>query len=369
MAPPRGGAAVGEMHVVVDVAHYPFLVSLGDYVSRRYGVRSPLTLLRMRRDLLEYAVKRLSEAVKRGRVGCVKDTEKAVIGHHAAVMIAAALGDRWLASRLALAEAEHSYSHLLEEEEEVVGAIGGLLGVGLRPERPCLRQPLGLLNGVPIYREYCLSITMPSYLRAARRLLGDPAWKPINLPVRGGRVYLDKRRAARVLKEVIQSRIEERVRGMMPLRLPDDMSWVLEEARSLLSEARRPRRGRGGRVSVPKGVVDPDAFPPCMAGLYEALRRGENLSHHARFAIATFLLNIGMGVDEVVDLFRNTPDFNERIARYQVEHLAGMRGSGKKYKTYSCEKMKTLGLCTGDCGTRSPLQAYYRRLASKLRGK
>jgi len=314
-------------------------------------------------------VERLREAARRGRVSCVKETEKAVIGHHAAVMLAAALGDRWLASRLALAEAEHSYSHLLEEEEPVLEAVARLLGVGLRLEAECLKQPLGILNGVMIYREYCLSVSMPSYFKTARRLLGDPSWKPINLPVRLGRVYLDKRRAARLVKEAVQARIEERIKSMMPLKLPEKLSWALEEAKKVLEEARRPRRWRsgGGRAPVPKGVVVPEAFPPCMSALYEALRRGENLSHHARFAIATFLLNIGMSVDEVVDLFRNTPDFNERIARYQVEHLAGLRGSGKKYRTYSCEKMKTLGLCTADCGTRSPIQAYYRRLAAAAR--
>ena len=66
-------------------------------------------------------------------------------------------------------------------------------------------------------------------------------------------------------------------------------------------------------------------------------------------------------------MFRNMPDFNEKITRYQVEHLAGLRGSGKRYRTYSCEKMKSLGLCKADCGTRSPIQAYYRILSRMVK--
>ncbi|MDW8011110.1 MAG: hypothetical protein RMH84_05920, partial [Sulfolobales archaeon] len=54
------------------------------------------------------------------------------------------------------------------------------------------------------------------------------------------------------------------------------------------------------------------------------------------------------------------------IARYQVEHLAGLRGSGKRYRTYSCEKMKSLGLCVAECSTRTPLQ-YYRRAVRELK--
>ena len=90
--------------------------------------------------------------------------------------------------------------------------------------------------------------------------------------------------------------------------------------------------------------------------------KGEHLTHHQRFALATFLLNIGMDIEDVLNIFRNLPDFNERIARYQVEHLAGIRGGRKKYLVYSCEKMRTLGLCNSSCDVKNPLVFYWRTL-------
>jgi DNA primase large subunit len=42
------------------------------------------------------------------------------------------------------------------------------------------------------------------------------------------------------------------------------------------------------------------------------------------------------------------PDFNEKIARYQVEHIAGLRGSRTRYKPPSCQTMRSLGLCVED---------------------
>ncbi len=108
-------------------------------------------------------------------------------------------------------------------------------------------------------------------------------------------------------------------------------------------------------------------FPPCIKHLIAELKQGKHLSHHERFAVATFLINIGTDVEYVLNLMRYSPDFNEKIARYQVEHLAGLRGARKKYLVYSCDKMKSLGICVAECGTKNPLQYYFRELR-KLRG-
>ena len=88
----------------------------------------------------------------------------------------------------------------------------------------------------------------------------------------------------------------------------------------------------------------------------------------------TCVVNIGHGVDEVLALFRTSPDFNERVARYQVEHLAGLRGSRVKYLPYKCANMRSLGLCADPegrvCGRVShPLQYYIRRARGARRGE
>lgn len=68
---------------------------------------------------------------------------------------------------------------------------------------------------------------------------------------------------------------------------------------------------------------------------------------------------------DVVNLFRSSADFNERMTRYQVEHIAGDRGSRTKYKPPTCETLKTHGLCPGPdqlCRRiRHPLSYYSRK--------
>jgi len=353
---------------VVDARRYPYFVDAVALVRRRYGV-DPVLLAERLRWPLEAGLRRLGEAVRRGRApepaaGVVEE----VLSFLYAALLAAASGSRWLVSRLALAEAERAYSMLRVEPDSTVAVVARLSGLrSLRYSPGLYREPVAVVNGVPVYREYNFSLTLVEYVSAASRLLGDAAWKPVNLPVRRGLVYLDKQRLARLAKEKLMSYIEERVAGLAAEvdleRLRSIASGELEKLREL----ERPRlRGAGGRVKLPEGVIVEEAFPPCMAEILARARRGEHLSHHERFAIATFMLNIGADVDTVVDVFRSMPDFNEKITRYQVEHLAGLRGSGKKYRTYSCEKMRTLGLCKADCGTRSPVQAYYRRLRQAL---
>jgi DNA primase large subunit len=140
--------------------------------------------------------------------------------------------------------------------------------------------------------------------------------------------------------------------------VPERLKPLLEKVKAKL--AKRASKGPVGRA---RGLV-PEALPPCVKAIYSKALQGENLSHQERFALATFLLNVGLDVEQVLEVFRNMPDYNERIARYQVEHLAGLRGSQKKYSPPSCRTMVSWGLCPGreECKRNHPLSEYYRRL-------
>ena len=100
-------------------------------------------------------------------------------------------------------------------------------------------------------------------------------------------------------------------------------------------------------------------LPPCIKKALELLNNNENLPHSARFMLATYMLSIGKSVDEVILLFQNAPDYNEKITRYQVEHLAGIKGSQIKYSVPTCSKLANENLCyaTNDCnGITNPVQ-------------
>jgi len=349
----------------VDARLFPYFVDPDRVARSRYGVPA-LEVLSRNKGLQEQGFERLRLALRRARVPKPRErVEEEVLGFYAAALLAYHSGNRWAVSRLALAEAERSYAALLALPDEALAAVARLAGIGSMYFSPrAYSEPIAVSGLTPLYRVYGFVVRFTDYVTYARRLLGDDNWKPVNLPVRGGRVYLDKQRAARLAKEAIDVYVERRIiqLGSSLSELPAPLAELLDKVREAAAEATRARRHVAGLPRLPKGLVVEEAFPPCIRDIYERARRGEHLSHHERFAIATFLLNIGADVDTVVDVFRNMPDFKERITRYQVEHLAGLRGSGKKYSTYSCEKMKTLGLCRADCGTKNPVQAYYRNL-------
>jgi DNA primase large subunit len=61
--------------------------------------------------------------------------------------------------------------------------------------------------------------------------------------------------------------------------------------------------------------------------------------------LGTFLLSKGQSVEQIAPLFKNAPDYNERVTLYQLNHLAGASGSATQYTCPSCEKLKTQDLC------------------------
>jgi len=92
-------------------------------------------------------------------------------------------------------------------------------------------------------------------------------------------------------------------------------------------------------------TVTTGEHPPCIKHAIEELERGENLPHSGRFMLGSFLLSKGQSVEQIAPLFKNAPDYNERVTLYQLNHLAGTSGSGTKYTCPSCEKLKTQDLC------------------------
>jgi DNA primase large subunit len=116
---------------------------------------------------------------------------------------------------------------------------------------------------------------------------------------------------------------------------------------------------------MPERVVM-EAFPPCIKRVYERVAGGRPASHIGRFALTSFLLNIGMSEEDIFKFFRSVSDFNERMTRYQVEHIAGTRGSGTRYAPPNCATLRTHGICISsesECkGAVNPLICYKKKL-------
>jgi DNA primase large subunit len=199
---------------------------------------------------------------------------------------------------------------------------------------------------IPLPSNYNLAISVLDYLRYTYNLKFNEEWKLYNRLVRNGYVVLSNSEIARLFQERYRARIIEttsHIENSGFEEIEKIVNEILEKyGKRFLSKF---SANEGASQASGKLEFNPEAFPPCIKAMYQRLLAGENLSHHERFNLAAFLLRIGLSVDEVLQIFAHSPDFNEKIARYQIEHIAGLRGSGKKYMPASCRTMKMLGLC------------------------
>ncbi|MFP4530749.1 MAG: DNA primase regulatory subunit PriL [Halodesulfurarchaeum sp.] len=158
------------------------------------------------------------------------------------------------------------------------------------------------------------------------------------------------------LNTLLERAVRERVEEGLPLSVPDSIAAELEEPvaeiESTLEELDLTRE---------IDTVVPELFPPCMQHLLDRVQQGEHLAHHSRFAITSFLTNIGLSTDEIVDLYRTNPGFGEEMTRYQTDHIRG-ETSPTEYTAPSCATMKAYGDCVNPddlCDAISHPLSYY----------
>lgn len=181
-----------------------------------------------------------------------------------------------------------------------------------------------------------------------------------------GNIYLTREEAGRLLQEEVQRQVQERL--SQPMRL--ELAGILEQRTNRLRELLDIRKKTVKSYEMPKEIVI-GAFPSCIKVLYDNASSGKHLSHMGRFALASFLLNVGFSAEKIIELFTEASDFDERMTKYQVEHIAGMRGAGTKYSSPNCSTLKTHGLCRSPdeiCkAIRHPLSYYRRKLGMTRR--
>jgi len=91
----------------------------------------------------------------------------------------------------------------------------------------------------------------------------------------------------------------------------------------------------------PADLEESDLAPPCIRRILAELKQTGSLGHWARFTLATYLKWVGYDKEKIIDLFRRyATDFNERITRYQLDHIFGEAGGRKDYLCPSCRSLK-----------------------------
>lgn len=345
---------VKQVLTAYDRAKYPFMKEAAEHVR---GIGIDFNELEQDsefyRPFLDRAEKRVENALrdvssyaKIKPANEMSDGEKEIetFSFPLAVMLTVGTEDSFIKSRFALAEAKRASVLLKGEEKETLLHVANnfdwkVEDFGLEP--------------------YVFAVSFPVFLKNATGF-HDKRWKLVNQKMVDGKVYLTKQKASRLLEEEVRKYVESRLDTKIKYLPPGIMARVTR-LRQLAAEKQEQIK----REEMPDRVVM-EAFPTCIKGVYDRVSAGRPASHIGRFALTSFMLNIGMSEEDVFKFFRSVSDFNERMTRYQVEHIGGTRGSGTKYTPPNCSTLRTHCICISpepECkGAVNPLVCYKRKL-------
>jgi len=325
------------------LAKYPFTSEAAEYVRQL-----DLKIEDMSEPILTRAEQRIEEALLYALVKTPsRNDEIEIPSFPVAVMMVASTADTLIKRRYALAEAKRVPLLLEDESTETITKIADNFNWKIKLVEADVKE-----------RTYNFALHLTDFLKNTTGF-HEKKWKLVNRTVLNGDVYLTKYETARLLAEEVRRHIEKKLDIKEKFALPENVAERVKRLKQVFTK----QRGKIQLEKFPTEVVI-TAFPPCIKNMYDSIRSGHHLSHIGRFALTAFLINAGMTTENVVNLYRSFSDFNERLTRYQVEHIAGGRGSRTKYIPPQCSTLRTHGVCTGMdeiCRRiRHPL-AYYRR--------
>jgi DNA primase large subunit len=333
----------------LDLAKFPFTAEASDYI-KSFNI-DPVELARPELiQILERAIDRIRQAVFSGKISAELTLEDVdILAYPTALMLISAIGDDRARRRYALAESKRAYQLLRDEPPDK------LLQIATRSfswGAKIVDRDVGVTH-------FEFALRFEDYVRNSARVR-DLKWKLVNRVLSEGYVLLPREDFARLLEEEVQAKVLDKT-AISQVTLPVELEHHVEPLRSTIAARSRQLAAD----EMPKAAMAA-AMPPCMTNLLSLLQSSKHISHMGRFAMAAFLLNVGTGEDELLKMLKSFTDFDERIARYQVEHIAGRRGSRRKYTPPNCSTMRTHGLCVNPdnlCATITHPLSYYRRKA------
>jgi DNA primase large subunit len=232
-----------------------------------------------------------------------------------------------ITERYALAEAIRVEGILKQEKNDRVieDIFSNFLGINL--ER----------SDDPRYPKFRISID--DYVERAVHF-HKPEWKLVNRLLKDGKVFVTQQDLIRLIREEIRELIVQRLGRVNIPKLPVGIDEVVKR---LIASAPPPPRSTYTIINV-----SPENYPPCVREALNLLEKGQNVPHYGRFLMASYLLAVGKSVDDIMALFPKAPDFKASVTKYQVEHIAGLKGGRTRYSVPSCKTLLTHSFCFKD---------------------
>ena len=323
------------------LALFPYTSAAARYVeSSSKTFESLLSVGEFSKSVLNRSVERVTRAIS-GDMHVSSDGyddyEVEIFSYVMARAFVSCINETLLFQRYANAEAQDAYNNLRHADER--SQDGFLLS---------LLDDFGMPASI---KKNAFELYFSDFIRYTGRLRG-PQWRLVNLLYRG-RVTLAKGEIIQILAEAVRLKVLSGLPLKLSARMCEELSPYTSPLKHALSQVLLRQEDSGPVVL--------EACPPCVKALLMQVKAGKNLSHPARFALTSFLANIGMKADEIVIIYQMSPDFDYELTRYQVEHIKG--SSGKDYTPPGCSTMETYGNCVESddlCRRISHPLSYYR---------
>ncbi|MGC9149500.1 MAG: hypothetical protein ACP5FX_00040 [Candidatus Micrarchaeia archaeon] len=289
---------------------YPFLEESKRYIEEKGIKITP--------QLIEESLKRVNKDISQEIF--LYSGEEGIVTYAIGRSLVSATQSNYIISRFAINEAKNFISFLSKEEDSIILEVSKDLGIDVKIE----------INK--------WIILLPAYLMNMPK---SPEYKLINQSLKIGKIYLSRNKFIRFLEESIRNRVF----SGLPIRKELIPNEIIEASKKIKIE-QKPKEIR----------IKNKEIAPCMQRLIERLKRSENLSHQERWILVVYLCRLGINKEEVKEMFKMAPDYNEKITNYQVEYLYK-----KNYMVPSCSTLATYGICTQNCGVKNPLNFFRKK--------
>ena len=314
-----------------EIAKYPFLADAGQYLKDK-----GFTLEQFDTDpdlqlIIEKAYHRIEIAAD-GKIyksdliddkaGNDATLPREVFSFLIAVVLLKLCAMSSLIQRFSLAEARRAEKYLEKDLANLSDKTKEELAIRIIKE----------LFSLTVYKQNdYFTISVSDYLKHSINF-HEREWKLVNRRAEKGMVHLTSHETVRLIRKELSSYITSKIHS---IHTPPMSSGFKKPVEKLIMLAKK----------FSTQTISSTEYPPCIKHAIEVLEKGENLPHSGRFLLATFLLGKGQTVEQIAPLFKNAPDYNEKVTLYQLNHLAGSLGNATKYSSPSCDKVKSQNLC------------------------
>ena len=344
------------------LAEFPFLPEAKQYIGRLGIEIAELTTVK---PVMDRAKQKIIASFVLDADRPSKNFDIEIPSFPVAMLMVKGVEDVTLTERYALFEAKKMFKFLREHEWRV----------DEHTREPTTRVILKIakffewdINYYQEHKPHPYTISFVNYLGTATRgrLVYDLKWKLVNRRVDKGKVSVSEKEVCRLLQEEIRNYIERKIEEIKMPQIPQTTQDMINEIKTKYHKI-KPHIAEIDKIRV---FAEESEYPPCIQSLYDRMAKGQRLSHMERFTLVTYLLHQGISIDAVTNLFTSLTDFREDLTRYQVEHLAGKKGSGTIYNPPNCATLRTHGVCMNPddavCRTiKNPLNYHLRKKSVK----